>query len=113
MVAQVARLLEAPAEAFDLLNVVDLKDGAVAVVVGLCLEQEGDEDGPVGVGVDAAAGVAAGEGGEEEGRALGGLVDGRGAEVGPLELLVAVGRVLGLEGEDVDVGGLHEFLLDA
>jgi hypothetical protein len=26
---------------------------------------------------------------------------------------VAVGRVLGLEGEDVDVGGLHEFLLDA
>lgn len=63
----------------------------------------------MGVGVDAAAGAAAGEGGEEEGRALGGLVERGGAEVGSL----LEGGFLVFEGEDVDVGGFHEFFLDA
>lgn len=104
MVAQVADLAQALAKALDLLNVVDLEDAAA-----LGLEEEGDEDGPVRVGVDAAAGAAAGEGGEEEGRALGGLVERGGAEVGPfLERGFLV-----FEGEDVDVGWFHEFFLDA
>lgn len=106
MVPQVADLAEPLAKALDLLNVVNLKDLAVA----LCLEQQRDEHGPVGVRVDAAAGAAAGEGGEEEGRALGGLVSGRGAEIGALLL---VGGILVFEGEDVDVGWLHELFLDA
>lgn len=106
MVPQVPDLAEPLAKALDLLNVVNLKDLAVA----LCLEQQRDEHGPVGVRVDAAAGAAAGEGGEEEGRALGGLVGGRGAEIGALLL---VGGILVLEGEDIDVGWLHELFLDA
>lgn len=104
MIPQVTHFPHALAKALDLLNVVDLEDAAA-----LCLEEQGDEDGPVGVGVDAAAGAAAGEGGEEEGRALGGLVEGRGAEVGSL----LEGGFLVFEGEDVDVGGFHEFFLDA
>lgn len=104
MVSQVTHLPHALAKTFNLLNVVDLEDAAA-----LCLEEQGDEDGPVGVGVDAATGAAAGEGGEEEGRALGGLVERGGAEVGSL----LEGGFLVFEGEDVDVGGFHEFLLDA
>lgn len=104
VVPQVAHLTHALAKTFNLLNVVDLEDAAA-----LCLEEQGDEDGPVGVGVDAAAGAAAGEGGEEEGRALGGLVERGGAEVGSL----LEGGFLVFEGEDVDVGGFHEFFLDA
>lgn len=106
MVPQVTHLAEPLAKALDLLNVVNLKD----LVVALGLEQQRDEHGPVGVRVDAAAGAAAGEGGEEEGRALGGLVGWRGAEIGALLL---VGGILVFEGEDVDVGWLHEFFLDA
>lgn len=75
MIPQVARLAETAAKALDLLDVVDFKYLAVA----LGLEQEGDKHGPLGVCVDAARGAAAGEGGEEERRALGGLVRGRGA----------------------------------
>lgn len=104
MIPQVTHLTHALAKTFNLLNVVDLEDAAA-----LCLEEQGDEDGPVGVGVDAAAGAAAGEGGEEEGRALGGLVERGGAEVGSL----LEGGFLVFEGEDVDVGGFHEFFLDA
>lgn len=106
VVPQVTDLAEPLAKALDLLNVVDLKDAAV---VALCLEQQRDQHGPVGVRVDAAAGAAAGEGREEEGRALRGLVDGRGAQVGAL----LEGGFLVFEGEDVDVGWFHEFLLDA
>lgn len=110
VVAQVARLLVSLAEALDLLNVVNLKDLGVAAGLGaLLLEEQGDEDGPLGVRVDAAAGAAAREGGEEERRALAGLEGGRGAQVGP----VLQGGLLGSEGENVDVGVLHEFLLDA
>lgn len=59
--------------------------------------------------MDAAAGVAAREGGEEEGSALRGFIDGRGAEVDS----VLEGGFLCGEGEDVDVCVFHEFLLDA
>lgn len=106
MISQVAHFAEPFAKALDLLNVVNLKDLA-AVTPGL--EQQRNEHGPVGVRVDAAAGAAAGEGGEEEGRALGGLVGGRRAQVGAL----LEGGLLVFEGEDVDVGWFHEFLLDA
>ncbi|CRK16374.1 hypothetical protein BN1723_010955 [Verticillium longisporum] len=72
-------------------------------------DADSTEDGPVRVRVDAAAGAAPREGREEEGRALRRLVGRRRAEVGP----VLEGGFLGCEGEDVDVGGLHELLLDA
>ncbi|CAH0049631.1 unnamed protein product [Clonostachys solani] len=107
MVAQVAGLVHALAEALDLLNVVDLEDPVVAGALGF--KEQSDEDGPLGVGVDAAAGAAAGEGGEEERGALGRLVDWGRPDVGAL---LECG-LLGGEGEDVDVGGLHELLLDA
>lgn len=106
MVAQVSRLVHALAEALDLLNVVDLEDPVVAGALGL--EEQRDEDGPLGVGVNAAAGAAAGERGEEERRALGRLVDRGRSDVGAL----LERGLLGGEGEDVDVGGLHELLLD-
>lgn len=107
VIAQVPLLGHAPPEALDLLNVVDLKH--LVLARPLSLEEQRHEDCPLGVRVDAAAGVAAGKGREEERRALGGLVAGRGAEICAL-LVVLLGAV---EGEDVDVGVLHEFLLDA
>lgn len=107
VVAEVARLLEALAEALDLLNVVNLKHLGVAAL--LLLEEQGDEDGPLRVRVDAAAGVAARKGGEEERRALAGLVAGWRAQVGA----VLKGGLLGGEGEDVDVGVFHQLLLHA
>lgn len=107
VVPKVAHLAEAAPEALDLLNVVDLEDAAAGPVGG-GLEDEGDEDGPVRVRVDAAAGVAAREGGEEEGGALRGLEGGRRAEVGARGGGDLVGK-----GEDIDVRGLHELLLHA
>ena len=79
MIPQVPRLARPTHYAFDLLNVVYFEE--VAVELGGGLEEQGDEHGGLGVRVDAAPGTAAGEGGEEEGRALGGLVDWRGAEI--------------------------------
>lgn len=112
MVPEVPDLAVTSTEALDLLNVVDLEDLVVARPLGL--EQEGDEDGPLGVRMDAAGGAAAGEGGEEERGALRGLEGGRGAEVDTLLLLLADGFVvLGREGHNVDVLVLHHFLLDA
>lgn len=107
VVAQVSGLGHAPAEALDLLDVVDLKDLVPAGALGL--EQQGDEDGPLRVRVDAAAGVAAGEGCQEERRALRRLVAGGRAKVGPLPER----GLLRLQGEDVDVGVFHELLLHA
>lgn len=107
MIPQVARLAKSLAKALDLLNVVNLKDFILAGP--LRLEQQGDEDGPLRVRVDAAPGVAAGKGGEEERRALAGLVARRRAQVGA----VLKGGLLRGEGEDVDVCVFHEFLLDA
>ena len=68
MVPQISLLVHASSKPFNLLEVVDLKDFAV-LWHGL-LQEQGDEDGPLGVRVDAAACAAAGEGGEEEGSAL-------------------------------------------
>ena len=69
MVAQVPLLAEAAAEALDLLDVVDLKDAARRGA-GCSLKEERDEDGPLRMSVNAAAGVAAGESSEEERGAL-------------------------------------------
>lgn len=85
MVAQVAGLVHAAPKALDLLNVVDGEDFVLRTA--LLLEEEGHEDGPLGVGVDAAACVAARKGREEEGGALGGFEAGRRAEIGALEAL--------------------------
>lgn len=74
VVSQVTLLSHTAAEALDLLDIVDLEDLVFARALGL--KEESDEDGPLGVSVDAAAGVAAGECGEEERCALGGLVAG-------------------------------------
>lgn len=81
MIPQISRLRHPPPKSLDLLDIVDLKDFVVHAA-GLLLEEDGYEDGPLGVGVDAAAGTATGEGCEEEGGALGGFVGWRGAEVG-------------------------------
>lgn len=105
MVPKVPALLEALAEPLDLLNVVDAE-----LLASLLFEDQRHEDGPVGVGVDAAAGIALGEGGEEEGGALAGLVNRWAAEVD--SLAAGEGLRLGGEREDVDVGGLHELLLN-
>jgi len=107
MVPQVARLGETLAEALDLLDVVDLEDLAAARV-GVGLEEESDKDGPLGVSVDAASGVALREGGEEEGRALGGTTGGGRSDVG-----AGAWGILEAQGEDVEVGWFHEFFLDA
>lgn len=107
MIAQASHLSRPLPEALDLLEVVDLKDHVAAGALGL--EQQRDQNGPLRVRVDAAAGAAAGEGGEEEGRAL------RGPEAAGAAQICALleGGLLGGEGEDVDVGVFHEFLLDA
>lgn len=107
VISQVARLGHALAKTLDLLNVVNLKDLVLAGTLGL--EEQRHQHSPLGVGVDAAAGVAACEGGEEEGSALRGFVDGGRAEV---DSALKGGFLCG-EGEDVDVRVLHEFLLDA
>lgn len=109
VVPQIALLAVPLPESLDLLDVVDLEE--LGVAAGRCrrLEDEGDEHGPVRVGVDAAAGAALGKGGEEERRALRRLVEGRRAQVGA----VLEGGFLGGEGEDVDVGRLHELFLHA
>jgi len=60
------------------------------------------------MGVDAAAGIAFRKCSNEERCALGGLVDGWGAEIDTGFWV----RLCG-EGEDVDVFGFHEFFLDA
>lgn len=111
MIAEVSRLAVTATEALDLLNVVDLEHtvGAFVTGVGHGLEDEGNEDSPVRMRVDAASGAAARKGGEEERCALGRLVGGRRAEVGT----VLEGGFLRGEGEDVDVLGLHELLLDS
>lgn len=108
VVSEVADLVHALSEPLDLLNVVDLEDlPAVSLPRALRLEQQRDQDGPLRMGVDAAAGTALGEGREEERRALRGLVSGGRAEVCP----VAEGSGLRCEGEDVNVGSFHELLL--
>lgn len=62
------------------------------------LEDESEEDSPLGVGVYTAARVAFCEGGDEEGGALGGLEGGWGAEI-----YTAFGVGLLGESEDVDI----------
>lgn len=116
VVSQVALLTEPAPEALDLLDVVDLEDAVALFRAGHAvasrrrgLEEQRHKDGPVRVRVDAAAGAALGKGGEEERRALRGLVAGRGAKVGA----VLEGGFLRGEGEDVYVSRLHELLLDA
>lgn len=79
MISQIALLLIPLSKSLDLLDVVDLKDVFVCGVTAF--EEKGDQHRPLGVRVDAAAGVALVEGGEEEGGALGGLEGGWLAEV--------------------------------
>jgi hypothetical protein len=69
-VSQVADLVAALGYALDLLDLLDLK---AYVGPEVALDQQRDEDGPLRVRVDAAAGAAL-KGGVEEGRAGGGLV---------------------------------------
>jgi hypothetical protein len=71
VVAKVALLAAALGDALDLLDLLDLEARGGAQVA---LHEEGDEDGPLRVRVDAAAGAAV-EGGHEEGGAGGGLED--------------------------------------
>lgn len=108
--AKISRFGHAATEALDLLDVVNLEDLVPTGAVGL--KQEADENGRLGVGMDAAACLSAAEGGQEERGALRGSVAGGRTEVetGPAEAGI---RRLGGEGEDVDVGAPHELLLDA
>jgi hypothetical protein len=69
VVAEVALLSSAFRYAFDLLNFFNLE---ACVAAEIALDEEGHEDGPLRVRVNAAA-SAAFEGGEEERRAGGGL----------------------------------------
>lgn len=70
-VAQVADFISPLGYTFDLLDLLDFETGGGP---GVALDEEGDEDGPLGVRVDAAAGAAL-EGCVEEGGAGGGFVD--------------------------------------
>jgi hypothetical protein len=69
-VAQIADLVAALGNALDLLDLLDLEARVGAEVA---LDEQRDEDGPLRVRVDAAAGAAL-EGGVEKGRAGGGFV---------------------------------------
>lgn len=82
VVAQVPGLLEAAAEALDLLDVVDLED--LVVTAPLRLEQQRHQHGPLRVRVDAAPGAAPREGREEQRGALRGLAVRRRAHVRPV-----------------------------
>lgn len=106
VVAEVPRLLEAAAEALDLLDVVDLEHLAVSA---LGLEQQRHQHRPLRVRVDAAPGAAPREGREEQRGALRGLAVRRRAHVRPV---LEVGLLL-LQGQDVEVVRLHQLLLHA
>lgn len=101
MIPQISLFAESLSKAFNLLYIVDFEETAGGRLV---LEQEGNEHGPLGMCVDAAGSVAFGEGGHEEGGALGGFERGWGAEVDSFFWVV-----LGGHGKNVDVFGLHEF----
>ena len=70
MVAEVACLPISTTEALDLLNVVDFEFVALDSRMLGALKNQGDKHGPLAVSMDAAAGVAFGEGGQEKRRAL-------------------------------------------
>jgi hypothetical protein len=80
MVTQVTLLLETSSKALDLLNIVDLEDLPLAFMRHL-LEEKSNKYGPLRMGMDAAACITLGEGGDEEWGALGGLEGRRRAEV--------------------------------
>lgn len=61
MISQVAGLLKAFTEAFDLLNVVDLEHACV----WLAFEEERDEDSPLGMRMNATARISFGKGSYE------------------------------------------------
>lgn len=105
MVPQIPRLLEPPPKPLDLLNIIDLKDIRLRAAL---IQQQRDKHRPLRVRVDAAPGIALVEGGQEERGTLRRLECGRGTQV---DALFGVG--LRLEGQDVDVFGLHELFLDA
>lgn len=73
MISQITLLLIPLSKAFDLLDVVNLKY-CLALGIRLLLEQKGDEDSPLRMGVDAAPGVSFCECGNEERCTLRGLV---------------------------------------
>lgn len=100
MISQISLLLISLSKSLDLLNVVDLKDVLVCSVAAL--KKQSDQHSPLRMCVNAAAGIALVEGGEEEGRALGGLEGWGFAEV---DTLFWIG--LCFEGEHVDVLGFH------
>lgn len=105
MVPQIPRLLEPPPKPLDLLNIINLKDVRLRPAL---LQQQRDQHRPLRVRVDAAPGVALVERRQEERGTLRRLEGGRGAQV---DALFGVG--LRLEGQDVDVFGLHELFLHA
>lgn len=94
-----------PWDTLDLLNVANLEHTAGAL---LPFDQEGDQHGPLRVGVDAAASTLI-KGGQEERRAS------RGLQIEGLANILAIGRrVLGSRVlEDEDVVRLDQFLLHA
>lgn len=104
VVVEVARLLEPATKALDLLDVVDLKHLVVSGALGL--EEQRHQHGPVRVRVDAAAGAALGEGGQEERRALRGPAPRGRAQVDAVLEVDLLGEL-----QDVEVQGLHELLL--
>lgn len=106
MVPQIPRLLEPPPKPLDLLNIINLKD--VRLRRPALLQQQRDQHRPLRVRVDAAPGVALVERRQEERGTLRWLEGGRGAQV---DALLGVG--LRLQGQHVDVFGLHELFLHA
>jgi len=105
VISQIARLLVALAKALDLLNIVYLED----ILVGCALlKEKGNQNRPLGVCVDATTGFTLVEGGQEERRALRGFEGWGRTKVDALFWIS-----LGLEGENIDVFGLHQFFLDA
>lgn len=95
MVSEGTLFLKPLSEALDLLNVVDLKQ---CFVCGLSLEKEGEEDGPLGVGVYTTSCTTFCEGGDEEGGALGGFEGWWGAEIYSFLWVGLLG-----ESKDVDI----------
>lgn len=106
MIVQVALLLVAPAEALDLLNIVDLE--SLVLFGALAFQDQGHQHGPVGVRVDAAPGSALGESSHEKGRALRGPAGRRLVQVDPI-----LGVRLLRNREHEQIRARHELLLDA
>lgn len=110
VVAKIARLFKAFAKALDLLNVVDAEFTRIFCPAGTAasLEDQGHEDGPLTVRVNAATGTTLGEGGQEQRRALRRLVARWAAEVDSVPEAGGLGR----KGQDINIRGLHELLLN-